>query len=197
MKKLFTILTVVVLSTTMSFAQVQFGGTAGLNMANVSGDDMEGDMKIGMHVGVSAAFELSDAMTLKTGALYSTKGTQDEESGMKMSYNLSYIEIPVNLSFSVSDQISLMAGPYIGLLMGAEVEVSGTGGLFDGTIDMKDDTRAMDFGINVGAGFAVTEAISINVGYQMGLASLDSEGDSNSKNSNIHLGMTYSFGGGY
>lgn len=193
MKKLFTILFASLLSIGL-FAQAQFGATAGLNMANVSGDDMDGDIKIGMHVGVSAAFELSDAMTLNTGVLYSTKGTQDEDEGVKMSANLSYIEIPVNLSFSISDKMSLMAGPYIGLLMGAEVEVSGAGSL-DGTADIKDDTRSMDFGINVGAGFAVTEVISINAGYEMGLATLDPDGDGDSKNSNIYIGMTYSFGG--
>lgn len=193
MKKLFTILFASLLSIGL-FAQAQFGATAGLNMANVSGDDMDGDMKIGMHVGVSAAFELSDAMTLNTAVLYSTKGTQDEDEGVKMSANLSYIEIPVNLSFSISDKMSLMAGPYIGLLMGAEVEVSGAGSL-DGTADIKDDTRSMDFGINVGAGFAVTEVISINAGYEMGLATLDPDGDGDSKNSNIYIGMTYSFGG--
>jgi len=193
MKKLSTILFATLLSIGV-FAQAQFGATAGLNMTNVSGDDMDGDMKIGMHVGVSAAFELSDAMTLNTGVLYSTKGTQDEDEGVKMSANLSYLEIPVNLSFSISDKMSLMAGPYIGLLMGAEVEVSGAGSL-DGTADIKDDTRSMDFGINVGAGFAVTEVISINAGYEMGLATLDPDGDGDSKNSNIYIGMTYSFGG--
>ena len=193
MKKLFTILFATLFSVGV-FAQAQFGAKAGLNMANISGDDMDGDMKIGMHVGVSAAFELSDAMTLNTGVLYSTKGSQDEDEGVKMSANLSYIEIPVNLSFSISDNMSLMAGPYIGLLMGAEVEVSGAGSL-DGTADIKDDTRSMDFGINVGAGFAVTEVISINAGYEMGLATLDPDGDGDSKNSNIYIGMTYSFGG--
>ena len=193
MKKLSTILFATLLSIGV-FAQAQFGATAGLNMTNVSGDDMDGDMKIGMHVGVSAAFELSDAMTLNTGVLYTTKGTQDEDEGVKMSANLSYLEIPVNLSFSISDKMSLMAGPYIGLLMGAEIELSGAGSL-DGTADIKDDTRSMDFGINVGAGFAVTEVISINAGYEMGLATLDPDGDGDSKNSNIYIGMTYSFGG--
>ena len=185
MKKLCTILTVVALTTTISFAQAQFGATAGLNMANITGgetgDEVNG-MKMGMHVGVSAAFELSDAMTLKTGVLYSTKGAQDSEDEAKISLNLSYIELPLNLSFSVSDQMFLMAGPYIGLLMGAEAVISGTGGLLDGTIDIKEDTRAMDFGINLGAGFAVTENIAINAGYQIGLASMDPDGDSDDKN---------------
>ena len=162
-------------------------------MANVSGDDAEGDMKMGMHVGVSASFELSDAMTLKTGALYSMKGMQESLDGETLKFNLDYIEIPVNLSFAVSDQMSLMAGPYIGLLMGAKVMYDG-----DELFDLKDDMRAMDFGINIGAGFAVTEVISINAGYQMGLTSLDEDGeqgDGDAKNSNIHIGMTYSFGG--
>ena len=101
MKKLFTILTVVALSTTISFAQAQFGATAGLNMSNVSGDDMDVDMKMGMHVGVSASFELSDAMTLKTGALYSIKGAQTDFGDEILKFNLSYIEIPANLSFAV------------------------------------------------------------------------------------------------
>ena len=77
MKKIFTILCAGILTLGVS-AQTQFGATAGLNMANISGDDMDGDMKIGMHVGVSASFELSDAMTLKTGALYSIKGAQTD-----------------------------------------------------------------------------------------------------------------------
>ena len=96
MKKIFTIMCAGILTLGVS-AQTQFGATAGLNMSNVTGDDMDGNMKIGMHVGVSASFELSDAMNLKTGVLYSTKGTQDEEDGVKMEVNLSYIEIPVNL----------------------------------------------------------------------------------------------------
>ena len=190
MKKIFTILCAGILTLGVS-AQTQFGATAGLNMANISGDDMDGDMKIGMHVGVSASFELSDAMTLKTGALYSIKGMQNSEGGETAKFNLSYIEIPANLSFAVSDQMSLMAGPYIGLLMGAKVTFDGN------SMDFKDEIAGIDFGINLGTSFAVTEVISINAGYQMGLTSLDEDGEGDAKNSNIHIGMTYSFGGGY
>ena len=110
--------------------------------------------------------------------------------------SLSYIEIPLNLSFAVSDQMSLMAGPYIGILMGANMKVE-----YDGeTIFESSDTEGMatmDLGLNLGAGFAVSDAISINAGYQLGLTSLDEDGDGDAKNSNIHIGMTYSFGDRY
>ena len=197
MKKLFTILTVVALTTTISFAQAQFGATAGLNMSNVTGGDVELGMKIGMHVGVSASIPFSDAMSLKTGALYSIKGAADELiGGAVLTYSLSYIEIPLNLSFAVSDQISLMAGPYIGILMDQTTKL-----VYDGTTILEesgtDGMAAMDIGLNLGAGFAVSDAISINAGYQLGLTSLDEDGDGDgdARNSNIHIGMTYNFGG--
>ena len=203
MKKLFTIFCAGILTLGVS-AQAQFGATAGLNMSNITGEGESIGMKMGTYVGVTASIPFSDAMSLKTGAIYSIKGASSDEVGIKMSRNLSYIEVPLNLSFSVSYQMSLMAGPYIGLLMVNQLQVEHSM-LYDGNDDnitfegtpanTPDNTRAMDFGINLGAGFAVTEAISINAGYQMGLASLDP--DAGTKNSNIHIGMTYSFGGGY
>ena len=197
MKKIFTLFTIFFLTTTISFAQVQIGPTAGLNMSNITGSDLgESKSKMGMHLGLSANFYFSDAMSLNTGLLYSIKGAQDEDEGAELTATLSYIEIPVNLSFSLSDQLSLMVGPYIGLLMAAEIEISGTG-LFDGTIDMKDDTRSMDYGISLGARFSVVENISINAGYQIGLATLDPEGSGDDKNSNILFGVTYLFGDSY
>ena len=215
MKKIFTLLIVVTLTSSISSAQAQFGVTAGLNMANMTGGDLgdEWVMKMGMHFGLSANITLSDDMTLNTGALYSTKGSQMEGSRMEIAINYSYIEIPLNLSFPVSDQMSLMAGPYIALLMSAEaivkfddLSVGASDPVLTGDdIDIKEDTRPMDYGINIGAGFAVTEAFSINAGYQIGLASLNPDGtgviisddDDSVKNSNIHIGMTYSFVGGY
>ena len=202
MKKLFTIFCAGILTLGVS-AQAQFGATAGLNMSNITGEGESIGMKMGTYVGVTASIPFSDAMSLKTGAIYSIKGASSGESFIN---NLSYIEVPLNLSFSVSYQMSLMAGPYIGLLMVNQLqgehsmlyEGNDDNITFEGTpANTPDNTRAMDFGINLGAGFAITEAISINAGYQMGLASLDPDGDAGAKNSNIHIGMTYSFGGGY
>ena len=116
--------------------------------------------------------------------------------GADITMSLSYIEIPLNLSFAVSDQMSLMAGPYIGILMDQTTKL-----VYDGTTILEesgtDGMAAMDIGLNLGAGFAVSDAISINAGYQLGLTSLDEDGDGDAKNSNIHIGMTYSFGDRY
>jgi hypothetical protein len=199
MKKLFTILCAGILTLGVS-AQTQFGATAGLNMANVSGDDVEDtDMRLGIRLGVSAAVPLSDVMTLNTGVLYSVKGYSQSVDlsalglgTIDMDQSLNYIEIPAMLGFSVSDQISLMAGTYTGFLVGTTVTVDGE----DQDADT-DGLSSIDFGIGLGAAISVSDAISITAGYQMGLTSLDEDGDAEAKNSNILIGMTYSFGGGY
>jgi opacity protein-like surface antigen len=205
MKKIFTILTVVALTTTVSFAQVQWGATAGLNMANVSysgSGDMDSDMRLGIRLGVTVDITLSDAMTLNTGAIYSVKGYSGEMeildfttftvSTVDYDQSFNYIEVPLHVSYAVSDQFSLMAGPYLGILVGNSATLDGE--------DLDTDTdgmAAMDLGINVGAGFAITDAISVNAAYQMGLTQLDEDGESDLYNTNILIGMTYSFGGRY
>jgi len=210
MKKLFTILCVTLISLSMS-AQAQFGIEAGLNMSNISGSDHKDyfgystEMRVGLRLGGTVAFTLSDAVTLKTGLIYSVKGwesTMDivtydpitgfiyDVSAYDYSQSLNYLEVPMNFSFAASDQFSLVAGPYFAFLMGATTYVGD-----ESESTNTDGMRSMDIGINLGAGVAVTEAISINAGYSIGLTSLDEDGDGDSKNSNIHIGMTYSFGG--
>jgi opacity protein-like surface antigen len=207
MKKIFTILTVVALTTTVSFAQTEYGATLGLNMASISGDDfVDNDMRLGLRLGLSFSRELSDIVTLNSGLVYSVKGASYEAvkfnidaSGNLLSledvdadYSLNYLEIPVNFGFAVSDQFSLMAGFYSAFLVGVSNTVDGE--------DMDADTdgwATIDFGIGLGAEFSVNDAISIKAGYQMGLSALDENGDADAKNSNILIGMTYSFGGRY
>ena len=187
------------LGLTFGLSAQNFGVQVGMNMASLSGEGAEDlDMKMGINGGVVADFSLSDAMSLKTGALYSTKGAQMEDSGIKMSLAMSYLEVPLNIGFSVSDQISLMAGPYLGLLMSAKSKISGE--FFGETIeeeeDIKEDMASMDFGINLGASFSINESISIGAGYQLGLADISSEGDADATHSNIHISVAYMFGGG-
>mgnify|MGYP006110038689 CR=1 FL=1 len=212
MKKIFTILTVVTLTTTMAFAQTQWGATAGLNMANVSGSDLSDafemqaaingmdvnvpEMRLGIRLGISNSKELSDVMTLNSGIIYSVKGYSGSMGipGAMLDFDQSfnYIELPVNLAFSVADQFSLMGGFYSAFLVGTTLTVDGQ----DEDVDI-DDFTTIDVGIGLGAQFSVNDDISINAGYQMGLIALDEDGETDSKISNLLIGMTYNFGGGY
>jgi hypothetical protein len=196
MKKIFTILFVVALTTTTSYAQAQWGATLGLNFASISGDDApdSGDQskRLGIRLGVTADIPLSDAMSLNTGALYSVKGMASDDDPMDNNISVNYLEIPLSVGFSVSDQFSLLAGPYVGIVMGSSIT---TGGEEITDYETSDLVASFDLGLNLGASVFFTDAFSMHTGYQMGLTSLDPDGDSKSYNSNILVGVTYSFGG--
>ena len=195
MKKIFTILTVVALTTTTSFAQ--FSVKAGLNMANIvsNNDDNENGMKLGMIIGANYNAELSDAMSLDVSVAFKQSGTKEtasESSGsvtvdQSMTYALNYIDISPSLSFNVSDAMSLSVGPYLAFAMSGKITdeetISGTGTSLDGTTsesesikfgdgDDEDGIKSMDFGINIGTTYSINDAMSVSAGYALGLTNL-------------------------
>jgi hypothetical protein len=185
MKKLFTILCAGLL--TLGVSAQKFGATAGLNMANITDID-DSKMRLGIRLGASFSTELSDVMTLQSGLLYSVKGVA-YESTVDIDQSLGYIEIPFGVKFAVSDQFSLDAGLYSAFLISSVVTVDGESSDSD-----TEGLNTIDFGIGLGASFSATDAISINLGYQMGLNTVVEDADEG-KNTNILVGVTYNFGG--
>jgi hypothetical protein len=193
MKKFFTILTVVALTTTTSFAQ--FTVKAGLNMANFvsNSDDVENEIKLGMVIGGSYDLELSDAMNLDISAAFKqsgTKQTSEEVNGdvtSKSSFlvSLNYLDFSPSLSFDLTDAVALSVGPYFAYAMSGKVKsewsISG-GGLNESSSETEsinfgdgendDGIKAMDFGLNIGASYSINDAMSLSAGYALGLTNL-------------------------
>ena len=199
MKKLFTILTVVALTTTVSFAQVQFGIKAGFNNSAVGSSDSDMNeaisSKSGMQFGGVAMFELSDAVQLRTGALYSQKGATLDFLGADLIYALDYLEVPVDFAFMLGDGgFSLSAGPYLAFLMGANAKYDGES---ENINEDNDNFNGMDFGLNLGTSFLINEQILIDARYGMGLMDItndDTMGDEVSVNGVLQISVGYVFG---
>jgi len=196
MKKLFTILTVVALTTTISFAQAQFGIKAGFNNSAVGSSDSDMNeaisSKSGMQFGGVAMFELSDAIQLRTGALYSQKGATLDFLGLaKVTMALDYLEVPVDFAFMLGDGgFALSTGPYFAFLMSSKLK-------FEGESDDMEDISAMDIGLNFGASYLINEQILIDARYGMGLMDItndDTMGDEVSVNGVLQISVGYVFG---
>ena len=194
MKKIFTILTVVALATTTSFSQAQFGIKVGFNNSAIGSSDSDMNelisSKSGMQFGGIAMFELSDAIQLRTGAIYSQKGATllDE-----ITVALDYLEVPADFAFMLGDGgFSLSAGPYFAFLMSSKYK-------FDGESEDMEDMNSMDLGLNFGASYLINEQILIDARYGMGLMNLDSDSDSDETilNGALQISVGYMFGGGY
>ena len=224
MKKLFTILTVVILTTTVSFAQ--FSAKAGLNMANIitNNDDSDNSMKIGMIIGGSYAMELSDEMILDISLAFKQSGTKETDDftggSSTMTYSLNYLDISPNIAYRFSDQFGVSFGPYLAFAMSGKVESetkitngpttseSNSIKFGEATLESDDGISNMDFGINIGATYSINDAMSVSAGYALGLSNIYkvnsdvkdiidalNEDVPSLKNTGIYLSFGYSFGG--
>jgi len=191
--------------TTKSFAQVKYGVKAGLNFANINeksslGSDNDGKTsKIGFHFGGTAEFPASEAVSVQTGLLFSSKGYKSSYLGVSSTMNVNYLEIPINTIYKIeigSSKLCLSAGPYLGYAVSAD-EKSG-----DAEVDIKigsgdeDYYKALDYGLNIGAGVELNDKITIGLQYGLGLANISSytEYGTSAKNNVFGISVGYMFG---
>ena len=198
MNKVLIILLLLTVSVGVMYAQMRFGGRAGLNLANVGGDnDMEDvDNRIGFHLGVMAQHTLMPNMLIQPELIYTNKGYYSEGteviSGVSVDYEqtvkLDYIEIPLLIKYDLpmnNMAIQPYIGPSLGFLLLAEVEAeaSANGISVSDTEDIKDETSSIDLGLNLGVDAIVGKNIMVGLRFNLGLINLDDskDEDDNSK----------------
>ena len=183
MKKLILSLFVIAAFSATSFAQLNL--KAGVNLANQSFDydglSPETSSKVAFLVGANYAANLSESIALRPGIQFTLKGSKVDFGGDESSISFSYIEVPVDLVYKISD-FSIHAGPYLGLLMSAKANDE----------DVKDDVTSTDFGLNFGLGYNIGK-IGVGLNYGLGFSNLnnDETDDANVKNKVISVYVTY------
>jgi hypothetical protein len=183
MKKLLLSLFVVTALVSSSFAQLSL--KAGVNFANQSaesgGISIDPSSRIGYLIGVNFAANVTESIVFRPGIQFTLKGSKIEFAGSDISSNFNYVEVPLDLVYNFND-LSIHAGPYLGLLMSATSEGD----------DIKEFVKTADLGINIGAGFSFSH-FGVGINYGLGLSNIndDSMDDTNVKNKVINIYVTY------
>jgi opacity protein-like surface antigen len=178
---------------------MKFGAKAGLNVASTdysapSGSNVSLSSVYGANAGVFADFKVSDKFSVQPELLFSMQGQKaslsETEAGYTASFenklSLNYLNIPIMAKYYVIEKLSLQAGPQIGILMSATSKNDSTSN-FPGDVnvststDNKDKLNGVDFGLNFGAGFDITENISIDARYNLGLSQTQKDLGTNEK----------------
>ncbi|MFC4817645.1 porin family protein [Flavobacterium sp. GCM10023249] len=171
-----------------SFANAQetkFGVKAGLNMADLGGDDADGiDSKISFHVGGFAEIKLSDKFAFQPELVYSAQGGKVDGG----TYNFDYLNIPLMAKFYATEQFSIEAGPQVGFLMSGKIKPDS-----GDSVDVKDELKSTDFGLNLGLGYNFTENISAGLRYNLGLSQVVDADNVDVKNNVFSLSVGYKF----
>lgn len=210
------------LANTNATAQgVKFGARAGLNLSKMamnSGDEdneaPELDNLVGFHVGVVADIKLHDLLYFQPGLMFSTKGAKKSESMMgladyEISFNPSYLELPLMLSFKYSFTndfaVRVNAGPYaaFGLFGKYKMKTTAMGQTNEDSIDLftkeEGEDEAMfkrfDAGLGFGGGVEFKQ-FYLGVNYDLGLTNIGNNGDNSdatAKNRTIGISLGYNF----
>ena len=142
--------------------EVKFGVKAGLNVANLGGDVKDASTKVGFQVGGLAEIKVSDKFAIQPELLFNSVGAKRNNISMA----LNYISVPVMAKYFVAEQFSLEAGPQVGILASATASANGQ------SVSIKDEFNTLDFGMNAGVGYDITENIVASARYSFGVANI-------------------------
>ena len=195
-KYLFIIL--ISLTSTPTFSQIRIGFQGGLNLNDLESDEGPGGedledtkFRAGFNLGVMADVALSEQFSFQPSLIYTSKGTsinneilQDSDYGR---LKLNYLEVPLLFNYSFTDQFSGFAGPYFAYGLGGvtkikfdgekeEIDYKTIGGEIDASeyFSVEEEYfNSVDYGLNFGVGFNLSESATIRLGYSLGLNNLN------------------------
>src|SRR4030095_9562774 len=144
--------------------KVQPGIKGGVSFSQVT--NLKGDERVTGHGGFFLHSTLNNHWCIQPELLYSAQGQKfrDENSGDNV-LALDYVQLPVMLQYYPASKVYLEAGPQVGLLVNAKTE----GPSDANKVDVKDDFKKADFGVNVGLCVNATKNIGIYGRYNFGI----------------------------
>ena len=175
---------------TSNAQKTYFGIKGGLNVSSLHfGDNTSLDSKIGFHVGGLAHIHASKTWAIQPEIFYSLEGAKGTlPNNNKLTYNLSYINVPVLLQYFFDNGFRLEGGPQMGFLLSAKTK---TGNL---TVDNK-GFESTAFSIPLGIGYLTAEGLGFDARYVFGLSNINDNKNGPTIQSNVfQFGIFYQFG---
>ncbi len=170
-------------------ANIDFGIRAGMNSANVGGDERFDDTesRLCWHFGGLMQYHLNEMFILQPEILFSQKGTEFDviyDDGDVYSYKntFDYLEIPILVKYKYPFQ-SVEVQPYIGMtlsfLFGAEgnLDASEDGLAYSESIDIEKYMNNNDFGINIGLDANIAKKFLVGLRYNHGQSKIWDDDD--------------------
>ena len=164
MKKIFALVLMAVAFAMPSKAQIKFGVQAGLNMTNVSTEDLQASVKsrTGFFVGPTVKFTLPIVgLGIDAAALYDQREAKGEGEVIKSSS----IQVPINLRYGVGlgsvAEVFAFAGPQFGFKLSGDKKI-------------KDDAaewtlKSSTLSANIGIGATVLSKVQAKLNYNVAL----------------------------
>lgn len=160
MKKIIVI--AFVLSSTVSFAQVQFGIKAGANLSNFTGGNFDAVKKkalVGFNGGLYLNFRLEN-LSIQPELLISTQGARIDSVSGHYDWKVTYVNVPVVVQYRFDNGFFLEAGPQVGFKISEDIQNQ----------TISNFAKNLDLSAVGGLGFKTKSGFGIGARYSVGLS---------------------------
>lgn len=195
MKKILLFVAIITLGISTFAQDVKYGVKGGLNIANLGGDDPEGDSKASFYLGGFVTFQLNKNFEFQPELVYSQQGSKAEEDNYEAKFKANYLNIPLLFKAKVfgSEHLKAVAGPQIGILVSSEL--SSDDPLSEEEMDFKKYMKDLDFALGLGLEYDFDDKFTFSARYNWGLSKIFDQDmvESDAKNSVFQIGVAFSF----
>ncbi|MBW8685009.1 porin family protein [Chitinophaga rhizophila] len=187
MKKVFLSVMLAACTAFVANAQtVSFGVKGGLNISTLTQFD-NSKARASIFAGGFANIAFNESMSLQPELLYSGQGVKYKVLNQTTTQRLNYINVPVMFQYRLIPEFFLEAGPQLGFNIASK---SNTGKV---TVDTKDNTKGVDFGLGFGLGYQFPAGVGIAARYMFGLSEVFERSFETNKNGVAQIGLFYTF----
>ena len=176
--------------------KVSFGVKAGFNFSDMSGDEVDHEIKLGPVFGVTMDYKLAENLFLLTALEFSSKGFKASDYDYSLTANALYLQIPLHAEykFSLQDNVRFVidAGPYFGFGFAGKGKYKEDGYTETFSFFGDSEVKPFDFGIGIGLGLEY-DKLKFSIGYDWGLINISSDDDFNVHNRNLFIAVGYNF----
>jgi len=202
MKKVFALIAAAIVCMSAS-AQVQFGAKVGFDMTHFWGEDAPSGWQPNYQVGLMMEYKFNPKFAIAPEVVFAAQGGKETDNidveevpGMveaKGTFHTNYINVPLMLKFYATPAFSIDFGPQVGFNVYSKMTASGKAGNIEAkeTVDLKDMTNTVDFGLGLGATYNLTNNAFVQARYNLGLTKVFE--DSQVKNGNLQIAFGMKF----
>lgn len=204
MKKVFVLIAAAIVSMS-AMAQVQFGAKVGFDLTHFWGEDAPHGIQPNYQVGLMLEYKFSPKFAIAPEVVFAAQGGKatadvydDDVDGLikaKGTFHTNYINVPLMLKFYATPNFSIDFGPQAGFNVHSKMTASGKLANVEAkeSIDLKDNTKTVDFGVALGGTYNLTENAFVQARYTLGLTNVFDIPDSHEKNGNVQIAFGMKF----
>ena len=202
-KLMMILLALLALNGLSASAQVKFGAKVGVDLTNYWGKHAGHKMALNYQASLMMEYQFSNVFAVAPEVVFASQGNgerslyeegwvgEEPSSKTMISFQTNYINVPVMLKYYATPAFSIDFGPQVGFNVYSKYTIKGPDNKY--VTNNKKYTKAVDFGLGLGATYNLTDNAFVQARYTLGLTNVFKDDFNESKNGNAQVAIGFRF----